>query len=78
MAEKKERGSFKLSHEELSSREMVLITFTLLESRGYPGLTELFSILEDPTISSLWSSKLKMYPFEWYPSVVYPLSWKHS
>ena len=50
MAEKKERGSFELSHEELSSREMVLITFTLLESRGYPGLTELLSILEDPTI----------------------------
>lgn len=50
MAEKKERGSFELSYEELSSREMVLIAFTMLESRGYPGLTELFSILNDPSI----------------------------
>jgi hypothetical protein len=50
MSEKKPRGSFTLSHEELASREMVLTAFTMLESRGYGGLTELFAILDDPTV----------------------------
>ena len=50
MSEKKPRGSFTLSHEELASREMVLTAFTMLESRGYGGLTELFAILDDPIV----------------------------
>jgi len=48
MAEHKERGAYELSHEELSSSEMVFITLTLLESRGYPGFIEMMSILNDP------------------------------
>ena len=47
---KQARGYFELSDEELSSSEMVLIAFTMLESRGYPGFTELLSILNDPII----------------------------
>lgn len=50
MAEKKKRGDFTLSDEEYGSKEMVLITLSMLESRGYPGLTELMSILNDPVI----------------------------
>lgn len=47
---KKERGEFELSHEELASTEMVLTAFTMLESRGYPGFTELMALLNNPTI----------------------------
>ena len=47
---KQERGYFTLSNEELASTEMVLTAFTMLESRGYPGFTELMAILNDPTI----------------------------
>lgn len=50
MAEKKKRGEFTLSDEEYGSKEMVLITLSMLESRGYPGLTELMSVLDDPVI----------------------------
>jgi len=50
MAEKKKRGEFTLSDEEYGSKEMVLITLSMLESRGYPGLIELMSVLNDPTI----------------------------
>lgn len=48
--EKKVRGDFELTDSELGSREMVLIAMSILESRGYPGLVELFSILEKPEI----------------------------
>ena len=48
--EKKKRGEFELSDSELGSREMILITMSILESRGYPGFVELLSILEDPEI----------------------------
>ena len=47
---KKERGEFTLSDEELGSTEMVFIALTILESRGYNGLTELMSVLNDPKI----------------------------
>ena len=47
---KKERGEFTLSDEELGSTEMVFIALTILESRGYPGLTELMSVVNDPKI----------------------------
>lgn len=47
---KKARGEFELSHEELASSEMVFIALSMLESRGYTGFTELFSILNDPAI----------------------------
>ena len=47
---KKERGEFTLSDEELGSTEMVFIALTILESRGYPGLTELMSIVNDPKL----------------------------
>lgn len=41
---------FTLSHEELSSKEMVYIACTILESRGYQGFTQLLQIVDDPTI----------------------------
>lgn len=44
---KKERGEFTLSDEELGSTEMVFTALTILESRGYPGLTELMAVLND-------------------------------
>lgn len=47
---KQARNTFKLSDEELACREMVLIAFTMLESRGYKGFTELLSIINDPEI----------------------------
>ena len=47
---KKERGEFTLSDEELGSTEMVFTALTILESRGYPGLTELMAILNDPKL----------------------------
>lgn len=47
---KKARGEFTLSNEELGSTEMVFIALTILESRGYPGLTELMSVINDPKI----------------------------
>lgn len=47
---KKERGEFTLSDEEMSCAEMVFITMTMLESRGYPGFVELFTILNDPSM----------------------------
>ena len=50
MAEKKQRGAYELSDEELSCLEMVFITLTMLESRGYPGFMELFSVIEDPEL----------------------------
>lgn len=50
MAEKKKRGEFKLSDEEYGCKEMVLITLSMLESRGYPGLMDLFSIINDPEV----------------------------
>lgn len=50
MAEKQPRGYFELSDEELSSSEMVFITLSMLESRGYPGFSELMSIVDDPVV----------------------------
>ena len=50
MAEKQPRGYFELSDEELSSSEMVFITLSILESRGYPGFSELLTILNDPSL----------------------------
>jgi len=50
MAEKQPRGYFELSDEELSSSEMVFTALSMLESRGYPGFTELMSVIDDPTI----------------------------
>lgn len=44
------KKEFTLSDDELSSREMMLITFTILESRGYPGFTQLMHIINDPVI----------------------------
>lgn len=44
------RGEFDLSHEELASREMIFTAFTILESRGYPGFSQLMQILNDPTV----------------------------
>ena len=49
MAEKQPRGYFELSDEELGSNEMVMIALSMLESRGYPGFTELMAILNDPS-----------------------------
>lgn len=48
--EKKRRGEFELSDTELGSREMILITMSMLESRGYPGFVELLSIVEKPEL----------------------------
>jgi len=50
MAEKKKRGEYTLTDEELSCAEMVFITLTMLESRGYPGFMELFSVIDDPAL----------------------------
>lgn len=50
MAEKKKRGEYTLTDEEMTCAEMVFITLTMLESRGYPGFMELFSFLDDPDI----------------------------
>ena len=47
--EKQPKGYFTISDDELSSKEMILIAFTMLESRGYPGFSELLAILNDPT-----------------------------
>ena len=47
MAEKESRLSYELSDEELACTEMVYITCTMLESRGYPGFMELFNVLLD-------------------------------
>lgn len=69
MVAKKEKGEFDLSHEELSSAEMVLIAFTILESRGYPGFRELMAIINDPVIllkiiRFLYGMQLKVPPLE--------------
>lgn len=48
--EKKKRGEFELSDTELGSREMILITMSMLESRGYPGFVELLSVVEKPEL----------------------------
>lgn len=50
MAEHKKRGAYELTEEELASSEMVFITCTLLESRGYPGFMELLNVLDDPSL----------------------------
>lgn len=50
MAEKKKRGEYSLSHEELASQEMVFIALTMLEGRGYPGFMELMSVIKDPSL----------------------------
>lgn len=50
MSEKKGRHEYNLSDEELACTEMVYITCTMLESRGYPGFMELFNVLNDPVI----------------------------
>ena len=44
---KKKRGEFDLSDQEYYSREMMFITYTMLESLGYSGITELASIIKD-------------------------------
>lgn len=36
--------------EQFSGTEMVFQAFTILESRGYPGFTQLLSIIDDPEI----------------------------
>lgn len=69
MAEKKKRGEFTLSHEELASTEMVLTVFTMLESRGYPGFRELMTIVDDPVlilkiIRFLYGMNLKVPPLK--------------
>lgn len=69
MAEKKRRGDFTLSDEELGSKEMVFITLSMLESRGYPGLLDLFSIINDPEvilkiIRFLYGTTLKIPPLK--------------
>lgn len=58
-----------LSDEELSSKEMVLIAFTMLESRGYPGFTQLIQILNDPTVilkivRFMYGMEIKIPPLE--------------
>ena len=65
--EKKRRGEFELSDTELGSREMILITMSMLESRGYPGFVELLSIIEKPElilkiIRFLYGTTLKIPP----------------
>ena len=62
---KKERGEFTLSNEELGSTEMVFLALTILESRGYSGLTELMAILNDPKlvlkiVRLLYGTELKL------------------
>lgn len=47
---KTEGKDFTLSDEEMSCAEMVFITMTILESRGYSGFVELFTVLNDPAI----------------------------
>ena len=47
---KKPRGEFELNDEELGSTEMVFTALTILESRGYPGLLELMSVVNDPKV----------------------------
>lgn len=63
------RGYFEVSHDELSSKEMILIAFTMLESRGYPGFSELLAIVNDPTvilkiIRLLYGTTLKIPPLK--------------
>lgn len=65
--EKQPRGYFTISDDELSSKEMILIAFTMLESRGYPGFSELLAILNDPTtilkiIRLLYGTTIKIPP----------------
>lgn len=65
--EKQPKGYFTISDDELSSKEMILIAFTMLESRGYPGFSELLAILNDPTtilkiIRLLYGTTIKIPP----------------
>ena len=67
MASDKYRNEFTLSFKEQCSREMVFIAFTILESRGYPGFTQLLQILNDPTtilkiIRFLYGMEIKVPP----------------
>lgn len=63
------RGYFEVSQDELSSKEMMLIAFTMLESRGYPGFSELLAIVNDPNvilkiIRLLYGTTLKIPPLK--------------
>lgn len=65
--EKQPKGYFTISDDELSSKEMILIAFTMLESRGYPGFSELLAILNNPTtilkiIRLLYGTTIKIPP----------------
>lgn len=69
MAEKKPRGEFEIFENEWGCKEMVFTAFTMLESRGYPGFTELMTIINDPTIllkiiRFLYGTNIKVPPLD--------------
>ena len=58
---------YTLSDEELRCAEMVFIAMTMLESRGYSGFVDLFSVLNDPTliikiVRLLYGTEIKIPP----------------
>ena len=75
MAEKQPRGYFKLTDEELSCSEVVFTFFTMLESKGYHGFTELMSIVKDPAtifkiVRLMYGTNLKIPPLKEFVDIL--------